>query len=140
MNYVSYKDRRAIMADIKKIYKASNEQMALDAFNEFKSKWSAKYHLVVKSWENNWTNLTTFLAYPLEIRKLIYTTNIIESFNASLRKYTKNKKVFPTDDAALKSIYLAAQQIRKKWEKMRFGWPIIYNQLTIYFENRIIIN
>ena len=128
------------MADIKKIYKASNEQMALDAFNEFKARWSAKYHLVVKSWENNWTNLTTFLAYPLEIRKLIYTTNIIESFNASLRKYTKNKKVFPTDDAALKSIYLAAQQIRKKWEKMRFGWPIIYNQLTIYFENRIIIN
>lgn len=140
MNYVSFKDRRAIMADIKKIYRASNEQMALDAFNEFKSKWSAKYHLVVKSWEKNWTNLTAFLAYPLEIRKLIYTTNIIESFNASLRKYTKNKKVFPTDDAALKSIYLAAQQIRKKWEKMRFGWPIIYNQLTIYFENRIIIN
>jgi putative transposase len=140
MSYVAYKDRRAIMTDIKKIYKASNEQMALDAFNEFKARWSAKYHLVVKSWENNWTNLTTFLAYPLEIRKLIYTTNIIESFNASLRKYTKNKKVFPTDDAALKSIYLAAQQIRKKWEKMRMGWPNIYNQLTIYFENRIIIN
>lgn len=140
LNYVSYKDRRFIMSDIKKIYKASNEQMALDAFNEFKDKWSTKYHLVVRSWENNWTNLTTFLAYPLEIRQLIYTTNIIESFNASLRKYTKNKKVFPTDDAALKSIYLAAQQIRKKWEIIRTGWPIIYNQLTIYFENRIIIN
>jgi len=140
LNYVSYKDRKAIMADIKKIYKASNEQMAIDAFNEFKAKWSGKYHLVVKSWETNWTNLTAFLAYPLEIRKLIYTTNIIESFNASLRKYTKNKKVFPTDDAALKSIYLAAQQIRKKWEKARFGWSQIYNQLTIYFENRIIIN
>lgn len=139
MSFVSYKDRKAILADIKKIYKASNEQMALDAFNEFKAKWSSKYQTVVKSWETNWVNLTTFLAYPLEVRKLIYTTNIIESFNASLRKYTKNKKVFPTDDAALKSIYLAAQQIRKKWDKMRSGWPIIFNQLTIYFEDRIII-
>lgn len=137
IKHVSYKDRKAIMADIKKIYKSSNEQMALDAFNEFKEKWSHKYYASVKSWEANWDNLTTFLHYPLEIRNLIYTTNIIESFNASLRKYTKNKKVFPTDDGALKSIYLAAQQIRKKWDKTRFGWSTIYNQLTIYFEGRI---
>ena len=94
--------------------------------------------ITVKSWEDNWENLTAFLTYPAEIRKLIYTTNIIESFNASLRKYTKNKRVFPTDDAALKSIYLAAQQIRTKWQKSRFGWAQIYNQLYIHFENRII--
>jgi len=91
----------------------------------------------VKSWESNWENLTAFLQYPAEIRKLIYTTNIIESFNASLRKYTKNKKVFPNDDAALKSIYLAAQQIKKKWQKSRMGWSQIYNQLYINFENRV---
>ena len=86
-----------------------------------------------------WDNLTAFLQYPQAIRKLIYTTNIIESFNASLRKYTKNKRVFPTDDAALKSIYLAAQQIRKKWHKSRVGWHQVYNQLFIYFEERILL-
>ena len=96
-----------------------------------------KYYPAVKSWENNWDNLTAFLDYPLEIRKLIYTTNIIESFNASLRKYTKNKKVFPNDNAALKSIYLAAKQIEPKWSKARKGWVQIYNQLFINFENRV---
>jgi transposase-like protein len=138
MTHVSYKDRKDIIKDMQKIYKASNIETAQEALEEFKQKWSNKYHLVVKSWETNWENLTAFIGYPLEIRKLIYTTNIIESFNASLRKFTKNKKVFPTDDAALKSIYLAAQQIRKKWEKTRFGWSQIYNQISIYFENRLI--
>ncbi len=76
-------------------------------------------------------------SFPAEIRKLIYTTNIIESFNASLRKYTRNKKIFPNDDSALKSIYLAAQEIKPKWNKSRFNWPKIYNQLYLYFENRI---
>ena len=124
--------------DIKVIYQASNEEMAKQGFEKFKQNWESKYPMAVKSWESNWENLTAFLEYPAEVRKLIYTTNIIESFNASLRKYTKNKRVFPTDDAALKSIYLAAQQIRKKWHKTRFKWPQIYNQLYIYFENRIL--
>jgi len=114
LKFVSYKDRKAIMKDIKAIYRADNEEMAKDSFNNFKHNWDDKYPVAVKSWDDNWENLTAFLAYPAEIRKLIYTTNIIESFNASLRKYTKNKRVFPTDDAALKSIYLAAQQIRTK--------------------------
>ncbi|SHJ83525.1 Transposase, Mutator family, partial [Arenibacter nanhaiticus] len=96
-----------------------------------------KYLAAVQSWENNWDNLTAFLSYPKEIRKLIYTTNIIESFNASLRKYTRNKKVFPNDDAALKSIYLAAQSISKKWKKTRSKWGQIYNQLYICFPNRL---
>ncbi len=96
-----------------------------------------KYSLCVQSWERNWKNLTAFLHYPTELRKLIYTTNIIESFNASLRKYTKNKKVFPNDDAALKSIYLAAMQISKKWQKRPSGWAGIYNQLTILNPDRI---
>ena len=138
LKFVSYKDRRKIVQAIKLIYKADNEPMARQAFEAFKQEWNHKYPLAVKSWDNNWEHLTAFLAYPAEIRKLIYTTNIIESFNASLRKFTKNRRVFPTDDAALKSIYLAAMQIEKKWKKTRYGWPQIYNQLAIYFENRIL--
>lgn len=137
LKYVSYKDRKAVMKDVKSIYQADNEALASEALTVFKENWGSKYQASVKSWETNWTNLTTFLNYPAEIRKLIYTTNIIESFNASLRKYTKNKKVFPTDDAALKSIYLAAQNISKKWKKTRFNWGQIYNQLYIYFPDRI---
>lgn len=137
MKYVSYKDRKKVMSDIKEIYKADNEQLALEALDSFKEKWDSKYHAAVQSWERNWDNLATFLNYPKEIRKLIYTTNIIESFNASLRKYTKNKKVFPNDNAALKSIYLAAQNIRKKWKKTRFNWAQIYNQLYICFPDRL---
>ena len=137
LKFVSYKDRRAIIKDIKAIYQSKSEEMARVAFEAFKANWKEKYEQAVDSWENNWEHLTACLAYPVEIRKLIYTTNIIESFNASLRKYTKNKRVFPTDDDALKSIYLAAQQIKKKWLKARVGWPQIYNQLYIHFENRI---
>ncbi|MBU2949315.1 IS256 family transposase [Tamlana agarivorans] len=137
LKYVSYKDRKAIMVDIKAIYQADNEEFAKEAFEVFKQNWEDKYLSAVKSWENNWQNLSTFLNYPKEIRKLIYTTNIIESFNASLRKYTRNKKVFPHDDAALKSIYLAAQSIRKKWKKTRFKWGQIYNQLYICFPDRL---
>ncbi len=137
MKYVSYKDRRAVMKDVKGIYQSSNEQLAKEAFDEFKANWGDKYQMAIKSWETNWDNLTAFLQYPQEIRKLIYTTNIIESFNASLRKYTRNKKVFPNDESALKSIYLAFQQIEKKWKKSRSGWGQIYNQLFINFEHRI---
>jgi putative transposase len=137
LKYVSYKDRKAIMKDIKAIYQSSNEKMAKDAFEHFKMTWESKYLMAVKSLETNWDNLTAFLQYPIEIRKLIYTTNIIESFNAGLRKYTRNKKVFPNDNAAIKSIYLAFQQIRKKWKKSRAGWAQVYNQLYINFENRI---
>ncbi|WP_323028565.1 IS256 family transposase [Gelidibacter japonicus] len=137
LKYVSYKDRKAIMVDIKAIYQADNERFALEALQIFKENCQDKYLSAVQSWENNWDNLTVFLSYPKEIRKLIYTTNIIESFNASLRKYTRNKKVFPNDDAALKSIYLAAQSISKKWKKTRFKWGQIYNQLYICFPNRL---
>ena len=138
LKFISYKDRKTIIKDIKAIYQADNIDLATQAFDHFKEKWMQKYSRSVQSWEENWENLTAFLSYPHEIRKLIYTTNIIESFNASLRKYTKNKKMFPNDNAALKSIYLAAMGIRKKWHKSRFGWAKVYNQLYIHFENRII--
>jgi len=137
LKYVSYKDRKKVMVDIKGIYQADNIDLALEALEIFKQNWADKYLSTVQSWEANWDNLTSFLSYPKEIRKLIYTTNIIESFNASLRKYTRNKKVFPNDDAALKSIYLAAQNISKKWQKIRFKWGQIYNQLYICFPDRL---
>jgi len=137
LKHVSYKDRKQVIADLKTIYQADNIKQADTALERFKSIWANKYSQAIHSWTNNWQALTAFLEYPPEIRKLIYTTNVIESFNASLRKFTRNKKVFPNDDAALKSIYLAAQQIKPKWSKIRFNWSIIYNQLYIYFENRI---
>ncbi len=137
LKFVSYKDRKSIILSIKEIYQAIDEPAAKKALEEFKEKWGAKYSQAVQSWSHNWDALTAFLNYPPEIRKLIYTTNVIESFNASLRRYTRNKKVFPNDDAALKSIFLAAQQIKPKWNKTRFNWSTIYNQLFIYFENRI---
>lgn len=137
LKYVSYKERRKMAADIKEMYRAKDSKAAITALEQFKDKWHVKYARVVESWENNWENLTAFLQYPQEIRTLIYTTNIIESFNASLRKYTRNKKVFPNDDAAIKSIYLAAMAIKKKWRKSRYNWPQVYNQLYIHFKDRM---
>jgi len=138
LRYVNWKDRKAIIKDIKAIYQSINEESAKEAFEIFKQRWSKQYPIAVRSWEENWNHLTAFLSFPQEIRKLIYTTNIIESFNAVLRKHTKNKRVFPTDDAALKSIYLAFQQIKPRWEKSRIGWTKIRNQLAIHFEKRIL--
>lgn len=137
LKFVSYKERKEMASDIKEIYRSINEDTARKAFELFKEKWGGKYKSVVKSWEANWENLTAFLQYPQEIRQLIYTTNIIESFNSGLRKYTKNKKSFPSDEAALKCIYLAAQNVQHRWQKSRRGWSQIYNQLFIKFESRI---
>ena len=137
LKFVSSKDKQAVMRDIRAIYQADNQQQARKALLAFSEKWQGKYDKAIKSWEENWDNLTAFLEYPPAIRKLIYRTNIIESFNSVLRKYTRNKKVFPNDQSAIKSIYLAAQQIRVKWQRSRAGWNQVYNQLYIYFEDRI---
>lgn len=137
LQFVSYKDKQAVMKDIRAIYQADNQEQARKAFLTFKENWQGKYDKAINSWEENWDNLTAFLEYPPAIRKLIYTTNIIESFNSVLRKYTRNKKVFPNDQSAIKSIYLAAQQIRSKWQRSRAGWNQVYNQLYICFEDRV---
>jgi len=137
LKHVSWRDRKNLLADLKKIYQSTNAQNATQALNMFKSKWDYKYGYITKSWEKNWDNLTHFLAFPQEIRKIIYTTNVIESFNALLRKFTKNKKVFPHDDAVLKSVWLAVQQVSKKWTMKIRDWGLIVNQLTILFPERI---
>jgi transposase-like protein len=140
LKHVSYKDRKQMLMDLKKIYQATSEETAREAFEQFKSIWNTKYGYAVKSWEANWENLTHFLAFPVEIRKIIYTTNVIESFNSVLRKFTRNKKQFPHDDAVLKSVWLAVQQISKKWTMPMHYWGMIINQLTIHFPDRIKLN
>jgi putative transposase len=134
--YVVWTDRKAFVADLKAVYNATNIEAAQDAFELFKEKWNKKYPHAILSWERNWTELTTFFKYPLEIRKMIYTTNTIESLNSTIRKYTRSKTVFPDDNAALKAVYLAINIIEKKWNHQIRNWGIILNQFLITFEDR----
>jgi len=135
--YVSYKDIKALMADLKKVYGAVDEPAALGALDDFDAKWSSKYPKIALSWRTNWANLATYFKYPQEVRTLIYTTNAIENFNRGLRKVTKSKAVFPTDDALLKMLYLAMMDITKKWTGRRKDWGVIHSQLEVFFEGRM---
>jgi transposase-like protein len=132
--YVSYKHIKEFMADLKKIYTAATEDAAYDKLDEFKDKWQKAYPSAVKSWEENWDILSTFFAYPVEIRKIIYTTNIIEGLHRQFRKVTKTKAVFPNDDSLKKMLYLAAQNITKKWTQRYKNWDIIISQLELLHE------
>ena len=135
--YVSYKDIKALMADLKKVYAAVDEEAALDALDAFAAAWDSKYPKISKSWYENWPNLSTYFKFPQELRKLIYTTNTIEGFNRQLKKVTKAKSVFPTDDSLFKMLYLAMKDITKKWTGRRQDWSRIYAQLAIYYGDRI---
>ena len=135
--YVSYKDIKALMADLKAVYAAVDEASALDALDIFAETWDKKYPKISKSWRENWVNLSTYFKYPVEVRRLIYTTNTIEGFNRQLRKVTKSKAVFPTDDSLFKMLYLAMIDITKKWTGRRQDWGTIHAQLSIYFNNRM---
>lgn len=135
--YVSYKDIKALMADLKMVYTAPTEEAALDALEAFAATWDSKYPKISKSWYDNWANLSTYFKFPQELRKLIYTTNTIEGFNRQLRKVTKTKSVFPTDDSLFKMLYLAMKDITKKWTGRRQDWSQIYAQLVIYYGDRI---
>lgn len=137
--YVSYKDIKQFTADLKPVYKAATEDIALAALDEFEAKWGAKYPLGVKSWRANWTELSTMFKYPPEIRKLIYTTNAIENFNRQLRKVTKTKSAFVSDDALMKLLYLTTMQIVDKWTMPVRDWGIILDNLMIYFGDRVSI-
>ena len=135
--YVSYKDLKALMADLKAVYAAVDEEAALNALDIFAENWDKKYPKISQSWRDNWANLSTYFKFPQEVRRLIYTTNTIEGFNRQLRKVTKSKSVFPTDDSLLKMLYLAMMDITKKWTGRRKDWSVIYAQLTIFFEDRL---
>ena len=135
--YVSYKDLKALMADLKAVYAAVDEEAALNALDIFAENWDKKYPKISQSWRDNWANLSTYFKFPQEVRRLIYTTNTIEVFNRQLRKVTKSKSVFPTDDSLLKMLYLAMMDITKKWTGRRQDWSVIYAQLTILFEDRL---
>ena len=135
--FVNYKDRKAFCADMKPIYQAPPEEAALQALLEFDQKWGKKYTYAVKSWESNWANLATFFKYSAPIRRLIYTTNPIESMNSSIRKIAGPKRIFPTDDAVLKSVFLAVSDRLKKWTARLRDWSDIFNQLSIHFAHRL---
>jgi len=134
--FVVWKERKQFSLDLKTVYGAINRQTAADALIEFEQKWGNKYGYAVKSWQNNWEQLTAFFDFPMEIRRLIYTTNIIESLNSGIRKYTKVKTVFPDDQSVLKSVYLAISNIQKKWSMPIRDWGMILNQFIIIFEDR----
>jgi len=135
--YVSYKDLKAVMADLKLIYGAPSLDDAEYRLEEFREKWDNKYPQILKSWESNWAELSTYFKYPDEVRRLIYTTNAVEGFHRMLRKYTKIKTIYPNDEAVKKSVYLSVQEITKKWSMPVKNWGKIIGQLMIFFEDRL---
>lgn len=135
--YVVWKDKKEFAKDMKQIYDAPTKQAAKAALQYFSTQWNHKYPYAIKSWTENWEELTVFFDFPLEIRKIIYTTNLIENLNGKIRKYTKNKLSFPTDEAVLKSVFLALREATKKWSMPIPNWGLILNQFLTIFENRV---
>ena len=139
LKYITWTDRKAFMVDLKQVYQAATRESAEAHLRQLGEKWSDKYAVAIRSWQNNWEDLATFFAYPAEIRRLIYTTNSVEGYHRQLRKVTKSKSVFPTPDAARKLLFLANRDILKKWTMPIQNWPLILNQLVIRFEGRLAI-
>lgn len=137
LKYISYKEQKAFMVDLKLVYQASNKEVSESALDALEEKWGAKYPLVLKSWRTNWENLSTYFKYPEQIRKMIYTTNAIEGYHRQIRKVTKNKGAFTSDMALMKLVYLATQNISKKWNTSLWNWNQTLAQLTIIFGDRL---
>jgi transposase-like protein len=133
MKYIPYKDRKAFVADLKKIYGSVNEEQGMEYLLELKEKWGGKYPNAVTTWFNNWDDLSTFYMFPDYIRKIMYTTNCIESLNSQFRKVTKTKLIFPNDESFLKMLYLAAEKVSKKWTRRYDNWDLVVSQLNILF-------
>jgi putative transposase len=131
LKFVSWKDRKEVANDLKEIYRAPTEETGLEALNSFENKWNEQYPVISKSWRPNWENLQTFFKFPAEIRKVIYTTNAIESVNMSLRKVTKTRASFPNDDALYKMFYLALKNISKRWTMPIQNWNLAINRFII---------
>jgi transposase-like protein len=137
LKFVSYKDSKALMKDLKEVYKASTKEIAEENLDLFEKKWGKKYAIVVKSWRNNWENLSHYFKYPEEIRRVIYTTNIIESVHRQFRKLTKTKGAFPNEDSLMKLLYMGIKNAEKKWTMPIRNWSLTLSQLSIIFEERI---
>lgn len=135
--YVVWKDRKEFTADMKLIYDAPTRDAAQAALDDFATKWEGKYGYAIKSWRDNWQELTVFFDFPVEIRRIIYTTNLIENLNGKIRKYTRNKLSFPTDEAVIKSVYLAVREATKKWTMPIRDWGLVLNQFLIIFAGRV---
>ena len=137
LKYVSYKDFKAVTASLKPIYQAPTEEAALLELDRFEQEWGGKYPLCVRTWRDNWTELATFFRYPVEMRRIMYTTNIIEGYHRQLRKVTKGKSIFPNDESLTKMLYLATMEVTRKWTMRIANWGQILGQLAIYFGDRL---
>jgi len=136
LKYVSWKDHKAFVADLKRVYQAATRQEAEVNLDQLDQHWGSKYPMAVRSWQTNWTEVSTYFDYPSEIRRIIYTTNSVENYHRQLRKATKTKAAFPTPEAARKLLYLATQRITRQWTAPIRDWAKILNQLAIRFEGR----
>ena len=136
LNYVPYKERKAVANDLKKIYSAETVELAESYLDDFEINWGDKYASIVKSWRSNWARVIPFLDYPKEIRKIIYTTNIIESLNNTLRKAVRNRGHFPSEDSVMKVLYLAIKGVSKRWSMPIKDWKSALNQFAIKFGDR----
>lgn len=137
LTYISYKDRKAVVADLKPVYTAQTEDEALFALEELAEKWDSRYPIISKSWKSNWQKINPMFQFPAEIRRAIYTTNVIESLNFSLRKITKTRAAFPSEEAAIKLLWLGLQNIEKKWTMPIQNWSLAMNQMAIIFQGRL---
>jgi putative transposase len=137
LKFVSYKDRKQIASDLKEVYRSTTVEQAEVALTDFAAKWDSRYPMISKSWLSNWEHIIPFFAFPEYIRKAIYTTNAIESLNNSLRKVTRSRNSFPSDEAALKLLYMALRNIMKKWTMPIRDWGLAINQFSIHFEGRV---
>ena len=137
IKYIASKDKKEFMRDLKEVYKATTEDLALAQLDNLKDKWGSKYGMVIDSWYNNWNNLSTFFEFSPRIRKIIYTTNALEGFNRQVRKYTKSRIIYPTDEALNKSVYLATMEIMEKWTQPIPNWGATLAELSIYFDEQL---
>jgi putative transposase len=137
LRYVSWKERKAVGRDLRAIYRAPTLEAAEHALEAFEAKWDARFPMISRKWRSNWTNLTPFFDYPPEIRKVMYTTNAIESINAQLRKVTKKRGAFPTPDAVRKVLYLAMLKASERWTRPVQDWPAALNHLSLVFPGRV---
>ena len=137
MKYISSKDKKSFMKDLKEVYKAATEELALAQLDKLKETWGNSYGMVIDSWYNNWNNLSTFFDFSPRIRKMIYTTNALEGFNRQVRKYTKSRTIFPTDESLNKCVYLATMEIMKKWTQPVPNWGATLAELTLFFTEEL---